>query len=357
MNDESLDAIMSNAPLAIIVVNANGSIETANPQAETMFGYASGELTGQEIEILLPEGLRAKHVQARQQYNRQPYTRAMGIGMDLVARRKDGSQFPVEVGLSHNQLADGHKITCFVSDISPRKQLDERKNNTATAKQARLDSELKMAHEVQASFLPRSIPKIEGWSLAVKYLPAGELAGDFYQCFPRSDGELDLVIADVVDKGVPAALFMSFTHPILREVLKNSSTPAESVTQANLRMCQESSMGLFASLFLARLQPNSGKLVYVNAGHNPPIHYHARNDQVTLLEPSGMVLGIDTNAKFQQHTLQLASGDMLVFYTDGVTEAMNAEEQTFGMERLIKLVKDHHCNNDQEIVEQIGSAV
>jgi sigma-B regulation protein RsbU (phosphoserine phosphatase) len=356
-NDTLVESFLNQAPLAIIVVNQKGLIVTSNARTEIMFGYQAGEMIGKPVEVLIPEGMRHKHVQERQSYNANPFTRPMGTGLDLVGLRKDGSTFPVEIGLSHTRSADGIKITCFISDISQRKQADQEMLLETSQEQERMVSELQMAHKVQSSFLPRRVPLIPGWSMAVAWQPLRQVAGDFYDFIPRKQGELDVLISDVVDKGIPAALFMAFVHPILRDALGNGTSPAEGIKLTNRRLCLETNLGFFATLFLARLHLDTGQVVYVNAGHNPPLHYHAEDGRITNLQPTGMAMGIEPQASYEQAVIQLARNDLLVLYTDGVTEAANVEEQAFGVEHLEQVVRKHKGAKPQELTARINEAV
>jgi sigma-B regulation protein RsbU (phosphoserine phosphatase) len=357
MNDTLVESFLNQAPVAIVVVNQRGLIETANARTEMIFGYTVGELVGKPVELLIPESMRHKHVQQRQKYNTRPFTRPMGIGLDLVGLRKNGETFPVEVGLSHNQTAEGIKITCFISDISKRKQADQEKLLETNQKQNRLEGELQMAHRVQSGFLPRQIPQVPGWLLAVEWQPVHEIAGDFYDFIPRKNGGADVLISDVVDKGIPAALFMAFAQPILRDALSNDSTPIDGIKLTNRRLCQESSLGFFATLFLARLRSDTGQVVYVNAGHNPPLHYHARDGRFTHLNPTGIAMGIEPQASYEQGSVELARNDLVVLYTDGVTEASNANQQAFGIERLEQVVRAQHKAKPQELTHRIRESI
>jgi len=199
---------------------------------------------------------------------------------------------------------------------------------------SKMETELNLARNVQISLLPRDIPKIEGWEFAAHWQPARQVGGDYYDFIPYPDGLLGLVIADVTDKGMPAALFMASSKNILRASIEGCGNIGEGVTKANRLIERESNDQLYISLVYACLDPKSGDLLYINAGHNPPLHYHAKNRNFTRFNQSGMWMGVDANAVYKPETEIIEPGDIIVFYTDGVSEAENKKGEAFGEKGL-----------------------
>jgi hypothetical protein len=157
----------------------------------------------------------------------------------------------------------------------------------------RMERELQMAREVQASLLPSATPQLPGWEFVARWRPAREVAGDYYDFLPLGEGRLGLVMADVSDKGMPAALLMALTRSVVRASVIPAPTPAEGIAVANRLVCADSTGGMFVTLFYGVLHPDTGMLTYVNAGHNPPLFYRAGEDHLLELKPSGMALGLD----------------------------------------------------------------
>ena len=351
------DALINTTPLALVITDGEGIIEVVNAKAEVMFGYESRELLGKTIEVLMPEGLRGKHVKHRANFIAKPFTRLIGNGLELIGRRKGGEEFPVEIGLGYSQNRDGIQVISYIADITKRKQIEHDRINQIETEKASMERELHMAHEVQLDILPEATPKIPGWSFAVKWLPASEVAGDFYDFIVRDDTDVDLVIADVTDKGTPAALFMAFASTALRAYMDSGFSLKDGITRTNRLMCQESSQGLFVTLFLTCLNPKTGETFYVNAGHNPPLHYQYKLDRFTSLHKTGMALGIDAQATYEERAMQLQPGDFILFYTDGVIEAFNARGQDFGVERLQQVISDHRFASAEEIIKSLATTV
>lgn len=198
--------------------------------------------------------------------------------------------------------------------------------------------ELKMARRVQDSLLPAEPPELEGWDFAVRWYPAREIAGDYYDFISYRDGGMAFVIGDVTDKGLPAALFMVFARNSVRNGVSVKRTPAETIERANSIICTESTHGLFITLIYAVFRPHSGVLTYVNAGHFPALVYRSRERTLETFETGSMPLGVDIANAYSQHGLELHQGDCVIFYTDGVTDAVNDDGNAYGLDRFREVV-------------------
>jgi sigma-B regulation protein RsbU (phosphoserine phosphatase) len=205
----------------------------------------------------------------------------------------------------------------------------------------RMERELTLAGQVQASFLPRALPEIPGWQLAVALNPARETSGDFYDVNLLPNGCLGLLVADVVDKGVGAALFMALSWSLIRTYAAEYPMQPEAVLGAvNHSILKETSAHQFVTVFYGILDPVTGTLIYCNAGHSLPYLFRTQGRaEVQELEPTGTALGIYEDKAWVQKVVQLAPGDVLVLYTDGVTEARKGPGMLFGEERLLEAVR------------------
>jgi sigma-B regulation protein RsbU (phosphoserine phosphatase) len=224
----------------------------------------------------------------------------------------------------------------------------------------RMERELQMAREVQSSLLPRETPQVSGWEFATRWKPAREVAGDYYDFIPGQGGELGLVIGDVSDKGMHSALFMAVTRSIVRASVSHASAPVEGIANANRLVYGDSAGGMFVTLFYVLLRPETDEVTYVNAGHNPPLLYRqssAEQEPLAELMPTGSALGILEDFPFEQRTVCLESGDCMVLYTDGVTDAIRGDGERFGMERLRQVVLQNLPSSATEIVTAVEAAV
>ena len=221
----------------------------------------------------------------------------------------------------------------------------------------RLLRELQMAREIQSSFLPDQTPQVEGWQFSARWEPAREVAGDYYDFIPIDSDHLGLVIADVTDKGAAAALFMVFTNSIVRASVTTGLTPVESIINANRLITSRSTNAMFVSLVYILLDTRSGEAVCVNAGHNPPLYYNHEKDAFQRLYPNGMVLGIDPDSPFSQHNLRLNPGDFVLLYTDGLIDAINQQEKSFGMARVEQIVSQNRYESADTIAARLDESL
>jgi sigma-B regulation protein RsbU (phosphoserine phosphatase) len=202
----------------------------------------------------------------------------------------------------------------------------------------RTEYEMETARNIQESFLPDLPPPREGFELAALSLPAKQVGGDFYDFIPVSQDKLGLVIADVSGKGVPAALFMALSRTLVRANVSQNLTASQSIKRANDLISQEAKFGMFVTLFYAVLDQPTGTLEYVNAGHNPPFVVKGNSKDIILLKAKGIALGVMEDIALEEKTIKLDSHDIVVFYTDGITEAVNGAGEQFGEARLIETI-------------------
>lgn len=188
-------------------------------------------------------------------------------------------------------------------------------------------------------------------------IAATTMGGDFYDFIELPDGRIGLVMADVSGKGVPAAFFMAVARTHLRELATRHAEPGACLARANEVLCTQNPMDLFVTVFYSVFDPQTGLLRYANGGHNPPVLRHADGAVEPLDGQGGLVLGAMAGIDYPDHTLQLRTGDRLVLYTDGVTEAFNAALEAYGEARLIAEVRAHGAGTPAALVERICQSV
>ncbi len=236
------------------------------------------------------------------------------------------------------------------------------------AEAERLEQELRVAREIQTSLLPAAPPRLPGWDIAADWRSARLVGGDFFDFWelparpqqPDMEPEpatLGLVIADVSDKGVPAAMFMALARSLVRAAALDGSPPARALERANRWITRDSESGMFVTLFYARLATATGELCYTSAGHNPPLLYRPASRTFEELWTPGIALGVLEEVALQEARVTLAPGDLLVCYTDGVTEAINEQTEPFDKSRLCDLIVQHHAAGANELLAAITAAV
>ena len=197
-----------------------------------------------------------------------------------------------------------------------------------------LQNELHVASEMQQSILPTQFPDQPSCQMFGNMVPAREVGGDFFDIVNLEQGRVGLAIADVSDKGVPAALFMMSSRTLLKGTAIGDPNPGRVLTEVNELLEQDNEAAMFVTMFYAVFDPANGQLIYANGGHNPPIIVHPDGSSTVLPQTDGIALGIMPDFDFTQNEITLSPGDNLVLYTDGVTEAMNSSGEEFEMDRL-----------------------
>jgi serine phosphatase RsbU (regulator of sigma subunit) len=219
--------------------------------------------------------------------------------------------------------------------------------------------ELEFAGRIQASFLPREMPVLDGWELAVTLVPARLTSGDYFDIMQFSDEKIGILIADVTDKGLGAALYMALSRTLIRTyALEYGMAPEIVFFSVNERILQDASANLFVTAFYGILDRATGQLTYANAGHNPPFLLSGRNGNVVhALASTGMPIGVDEDAVWTQNAIQIEPGEALVLYTDGIPDANNGNGERFGERRLIEIAQANRTLAAQELQKVILDAI
>lgn len=250
-------------------------------------------------------------------------------------------------------IVDGHSIGALVINTRQPRLLDDNEirflslmaNQAAIAiekarlqekevRQLQMEREMELGRKIQLSLLPDACPSVPGWEFAASYQAARLVGGDFYDFIPLPPPRLGLVIGDVVGKGVPAALLMALSRTTIRTMAMSGQDPASILEQANNLIVRDSRSDLFLTAAYAELDTRSGRLTYALGGHNRPLWYRAAGGEIEELCAESMFLGSLADVELEERAIDVAPGDLLVFYTDGVTEAMAADLEFFGEERL-----------------------
>jgi phosphoserine phosphatase RsbU/P len=257
-------------------------------------------------------------------------------------------------------------VAVFIFSTIIQNLLSERKMKQEKEKlefeMARKDAELQIAAEIQRNFLPETIPKTEGFDVAAKSIPAKEVGGDFFdvmplEVIPMSNARTGIMIADVSGKGVPAALFMALSRIVVRVTAMWFKQPSEVISFANPIISNNSKTGMFVTLFYGVLDNETRSITYVNAGHNPPIVLRKKTGEIEELNLTGIAVGALEDAEYTQVELQLSPGDVIVLYTDGITEAVNDREEMYDVPRLLETIRKTRDLSAQEIADEIIRSV
>jgi sigma-B regulation protein RsbU (phosphoserine phosphatase) len=221
----------------------------------------------------------------------------------------------------------------------------------------RLESELELSQVVQRALLPQQIPSIQGVELAAFSRPSEIIGGDYFDFFQFRDGTPGLVIADVSGHGVSAGMLMSSLQTAIRTMAPDTDVPAEILERINRFYIHNINFTTFVTVFLARFDPATRTLTYVNAGHNPPAVRRASDCSITWIMPTAPAIGLSERFQPKMETISFAEGDSLLLYTDGVTEVANLNNEEFGQARLAELVHQYAERPASDMIQAVRQAL
>lgn len=251
------------------------------------------------------------------------------IGLLNLGPRMSEQEFSSDDRRLLNNLAAQAAPAVRVAQLVREQQIEARERE-------RIAQELRVAQLIQQQFLPRALPDLGGWQLAAHYQPAREVGGDFYDFIQLPSGELGVVVGDVTDKGVPAALVMASTRSILRTEALRTNSPGQVLQRVNDLLCPDIPERMFVTCLYAVLDPVTGRLRYANAGHNLP--YVRSRNTVHELRATGMPLGLLAGMSYDEQETHLEPEDRLLLYSDGLVEAHSTSGEMFGFPRVMGLL-------------------
>lgn len=343
--------IIENSLSAIVLMDSYGMITDWNRQAEKMFGWAVNEAIGQRLDdLIIPARFRSAHRQGLQTFLKTGVSTMLNRQIEQIALRRDGTEFPVELSVSPLKLGNAYIFSGFIHDISTRKAT-ERQIRETQVKLAIAQSEINIARQIQASLLPSAPIKTPQFEITGFCLPANQVGGDYYDYFYRSEDQLDMLIADVSGHSFGPALFMVEARSAIRTQAKRPGTPAETLHVLNNFLFQDlNNADFFITLFYCQYGIAQQQLSFANAGHPPPLLFNSDRKDCQQLDAEGLILGVREDVVFAEKTIQLSHGDVILIYTDGLTEAENPQGEFFGLERVSKLLIECAEQSPQAII-------
>ncbi len=333
------------APEAIILHDTQDIVTDINREFTRMFGYTREECVGRHInDIVASPGYLDNAEQLSYQV-----THGMRVDAESVRKRRDGSLIDVSI-LGAPIFHDGRQIGIYAiyRDITEKKRIEENR--------IRQQEEARMAHQIQMNLLPKHEPRLSGYDIAGKSIPALNVGGDYYDYIQLDEHRWAFGLGDVSGKGLAAALVMSNLQATIRSLSITARDPAACLCTANKLLFNSVDAKTFVTLFYAILDTSSHTLHYTNAGHNYPFLI-SRTADAFVLEKHGMALGLQENTSYTADTVRIAPGDKLILYSDGIPEAMDTSNRPYGEESMLRVIAEHTRVSSRELIEDVLASV
>lgn len=328
-SDARIEEVRLSRAIMTEVIENGKSVLTSDAQQDPRFASQTVMLQGIRSVLAVPLSVDERHV----------------FGLIYA----DSPTYEVMFSAEHLDI-----LTTLASVASIRVEnaslLDERINRE------RMERELELATEIQQRFQPDGPPTVEGYDFQGISFSCYEIGGDYYDFIPRQDGKLLVALGDVSGKGTSASLLMSSLHAAVHAQTAAKTPLLQTVTSVNEYLAENTPANRFVTLFMAELDPATGELAYINAGHNPPLIGRA-DGSVERLESGGLPLGLMSFAEYEAGKAHLGHGDVLFIYSDGVSEANNITEDEFGMQRLTEVVSQNVGRSASGIRDKVESAL
>ena len=321
-----LEKLFNSAPEAIVLHDNDDRVVDINEEFTRMFGYKREEAIGQRInDLVAPDEFRdeAEGLSSK-------VTHGNRVEKDSKRRRKDGTL--IDVWILGAPITDAGKqmgVYAIYRDITERKRAEEARY--------RLSEEMRLARQIQMNLLPKSDPVVPGYDITGTNHPASGVGGDYYDFIYLEDGRLAIGIGDVSGKGLAASMVMANLQATIRSLTNFDPDPKACLERANKLLCRSTDSRTFVSFFYGILDPKENTLVYANAGQDLPVLFSVEHASIPLAN-RGIALGLKEDTCYRTETVKIKPGDRLLIYTDGITEAMNADMEEFGEEELLRTV-------------------
>ena len=336
-------SVWDNSTDAVLLLDASGVIRFANPANLPVFGWDPGDLVGLGLDVLQPAELPPGHWW-------QSF-RASGTAKstETLARRRDGSRVDIDLALTEMRMGSDLWIVIFSRDITERRRAEEEIRRSR--------EEFAAAREIQQRLFPKEAPRVPGYDIAGASHPADATGGDYFDFFPIDPECLGIVIADVSGHGLGPSLLMAEARAYLRLVARGSGRPGEVLTRTQELLRDDLGRERFITLLFLRLLSAQRRLQFANAGHTAGVLIGQDGNVRTILGRTGRPLGRQGDTPYPSgNEVPLEPGDILLLLTDGIEEAMRSDDEIFGMDRAVEVVRARRDRPAAEIVEAVCTA-
>lgn len=335
---------------AVILFDDSGTINFANPAVEEVFGYSPDELIGTSLFQLQPESYHWNARGGLKRYMKSGATARNWRARETVGLKKNGEEFPIEAAFSTLPMETKALHVAFLRDITERKRAENELREN--------QEQFRVARDIQQHLFPHHAPQFEGLEIAGHSHPADATGGDYYDFLEMPDSSIGVVVGDVTGHGVGPALLMAEARAYLRILALGMLDAGAILTKANRVLSEDVGYERYITLFFARLNPAKRRIAYVNAGHIPGYIFGASGDVVSTLKRTGVPLGLRSQTIYQESTeIELASGQIVLMLTDGFEEAVGPDEEMFGTDRILDIVKKNRAGTADQILQALHNSL
>jgi phosphoserine phosphatase RsbU/P len=350
-------AILDTAVDAIITIDTHGCIESFNKAAETIFGYSQDEVLGKNVSLLMDTPNRENHDQYINNYLQTHTAKVLGKGREVIGLHKNGSPISLHLAVSEIQISGKHLFTGIIRDITDIKKTQ---NELEEARR----QEKQIGGQIQQMLLLGKPPQnMAGLQISAFTLPSRDVNGDFYDFLRHSEQCCDIILGDVMGKGIPAALIGSgtkskilriFSQLCLQENTQDIPSPVDIISYLLENMFKDlKELDSFVTLCYARFDMERRVVRFIDCGHTKTIHYHKKLDKCDTIFSNNLPLGFLENDPYEEIIIPFDDGDVFLFYSDGITEAQDMNDEMFGENRLIDLVSKQCQNSPDDLLDYI----
>lgn len=367
-SEARLKAVLNTAVEGIVTIDSAGVVESFNRAAENIFGFQASEIIGHSVDILQPPDISVRHQEYIERYLETGEAHVIGIGREVMGRKKDGSLLPLYLAVSRVQqggritftgiLRDITKLKKYEAQLTKAKEDAEATSRELAEKQARLDEDLQAAAGIQRALLPEQMPNRSEIEMLWHFEPSQHIGGDIFEAFMLDRDHLLLYMVDVSGHGVPSALVTVSVHDMLEphsgliiDADGNITPPGQVLALLDKQYPLERFDKHFTIAY-AVLNLANGELVYSSAAHPPPVLLRPGGN-MELLEAGGSLIGLDMGMPFEEGRLILQPGDRLLLYTDGVVEYQNQAGELFGQDKFLDVLTQESGSSMSGIFEAL----
>ncbi len=375
---EKFRGLADSAQDSIIMVDEGDRILYWNNSAKEMFGYKREEVFKKELhKVIVPFLYRNYYMDGFNEFKLSIHNRDRTKKkiVSIFGMRREGEQFPIEATVSTLYIKNRLNIVWIIRDVSKRAELEAKlkllnfnleqkvkeeveKNQKKERETQHLKNEMEIAKTIQNHILPKKLPQSENLEISTFYVAAEYVAGDYYDFFLTENGDINIIIADVSGHGIGSGMLVSNFRGLCRALLSTNENLEKQLKIINNNITKDSGdSGVFITAFFIRYFVKENSFIYVSAGHNDILYFNSELNSIEKLKSQTLPLGVIENINYNPISKTISKDDLILLYTDGLSEANNKNSEMFGLDRVEKILNKHSNNPPKEIINNLNKSL